>query len=231
MTARRRPQRRRRARRAAPEPVPAPQRRAGWASPRSPSTSCCSSPSPPCSRSAADSSPRRRFHVRQPRGARRPVHPQAFVRLVRALRRHRDHRRDPRRARLLRAARRCSRTASSARSIDSASSVLAQFGGVMLAFAFIATIGTQGTRHDVAHQGQLTGSTSTPTAPLLYTVPGPADPLRLLPGAAHGPDVHARHGGSQGRSGARRPRPSAARAAPTGAASASRSSRRRSSAA
>lgn len=80
--------------------------------------------------------------------------------------------------------------------IDSAASVLAQFGGVMLAFAFIATIGVQGlvttwlvTVFHVDFNAD---------GAFLYTVPGARDPLRLLPGAAHGPHVHARTRGRQG---------------------------------
>lgn len=51
--------------------------------------------------------------------------------------------------------------------VDSGSSVLAQFGGVMLAFAFIATIGNTGILFVLLHD--LTGVTI--TSPL-YTVPG-----------------------------------------------------------
>ena len=47
--------------------------------------------------------------------------------------------------------------------VDSASSVLAQFGGVMLAFAFIATIGNQGLITKFA-ASMRSGSTSTRTA-------------------------------------------------------------------
>ncbi len=54
--------------------------------------------------------------------------------------------------------------------IDSASSVLAQFGGVMLAFAFIATIGLQGL---VTTWLQSTfGLNLNANGPLLYSVPG-----------------------------------------------------------
>lgn len=52
--------------------------------------------------------------------------------------------------------------------VDSASSVLAQFGGVMLAFAFIATIGNQGLL--VVLLNQFFGANAI-TSPL-YTVPG-----------------------------------------------------------
>ncbi|HXR43675.1 MAG TPA: ABC transporter permease [Pseudolysinimonas sp.] len=52
--------------------------------------------------------------------------------------------------------------------VDSASSVLAQFGGVMLAFAFTATIGNQGLI--IVWLKQLTGD-STFSSPI-YTVPG-----------------------------------------------------------
>ncbi|MGE3193240.1 MAG: ABC transporter permease [Microbacteriaceae bacterium] len=54
--------------------------------------------------------------------------------------------------------------------VESASSVLAQFGGVMLAFAFIATIGTQGliTKALIETLGlNINGN-----GPFLYTVPG-----------------------------------------------------------
>lgn len=59
--------------------------------------------------------------------------------------------------------------------VDSASSVLAQFGGVMLAFAFIATIGTQGllTRWLVSMGfTQNLFSNFNNGGPLLYQVPG-----------------------------------------------------------
>jgi putative spermidine/putrescine transport system permease protein len=54
--------------------------------------------------------------------------------------------------------------------VESASSVLAQFGGVMLAFAFIATIGTQGliTKALVGAFGININA----DGPFLYTVPG-----------------------------------------------------------
>jgi putative spermidine/putrescine transport system permease protein len=59
--------------------------------------------------------------------------------------------------------------------IDSASSVLAQFGGVMLAFAFIVTIGTEGiiTKWLVQH-GLVTNvfNHSASGGTLIYTVPG-----------------------------------------------------------
>ena len=54
--------------------------------------------------------------------------------------------------------------------IDSAASVLAQFGGVMLAFAFIATIGVAGTRHDVVGHGFHVDLNA--NGAFLYTVPG-----------------------------------------------------------
>jgi putative spermidine/putrescine transport system permease protein len=60
-------------------------------------------------------------------------------------------------------------------SIDSASSVLAQFGGVMLAFAFIATIGTQGLITRWLISLGLTTNVFTNFnngGPLLYQVPG-----------------------------------------------------------
>ena len=60
-------------------------------------------------------------------------------------------------------------------SIDSASSVLAQFGGVMLAFAFIATIGTQGLVTRWLISLGLTTNVFTNFnngGPLLYQVPG-----------------------------------------------------------
>jgi putative spermidine/putrescine transport system permease protein len=52
--------------------------------------------------------------------------------------------------------------------VDSASSVLAQFGGVMLAFAFIATMGNQGILYVVLNQIFGANTFSSP----LYTVPG-----------------------------------------------------------
>ncbi len=54
--------------------------------------------------------------------------------------------------------------------IDSASSVLAQFGGVMLAFAFIATIGIQGLLTQWLKQ--TFGFDINANGPLLYQVPG-----------------------------------------------------------
>ena len=54
--------------------------------------------------------------------------------------------------------------------VDSASSVFAQFGGVMLAFAFIATIGTQGLITKALID--LTGVNINANGPFLYTVPG-----------------------------------------------------------
>lgn len=52
--------------------------------------------------------------------------------------------------------------------VDSASSVFAQFGGVMLAFAFIATIGNQGIVTVLLNQALGAGTISSS----LYTVPG-----------------------------------------------------------
>ena len=52
--------------------------------------------------------------------------------------------------------------------VDSASSVLAQFGGVMLAFAFIATVGNQGLI--IVWLKQLTGDSGISSP--IYTVPG-----------------------------------------------------------
>ncbi len=74
--------------------------------------------------------------------------------------------------------------------VDAASGVLAQFGGVMLAFAFIATIGTQGivtkflldrlrSRHLRRRRLDL-------------RAPRPDPPLHLLPGAADDHHLHAR---------------------------------------
>ncbi|RPE84302.1 putative spermidine/putrescine transport system permease protein [Curtobacterium sp. PhB137] len=54
--------------------------------------------------------------------------------------------------------------------IDSAASVLAQFGGVMLAFAFIATIGVQGLV--TTWLVSLVGVDRNATGAFLYTVPG-----------------------------------------------------------
>ncbi|MEO8262195.1 MAG: ABC transporter permease [Pseudolysinimonas sp.] len=54
--------------------------------------------------------------------------------------------------------------------IDSASSVLAQFGGVMLAFAFIATIGNQGLLTRLLIEAF--GVNINENGPFLYTVPG-----------------------------------------------------------
>jgi putative spermidine/putrescine transport system permease protein len=59
--------------------------------------------------------------------------------------------------------------------IDSASSVLAQFGGVMLAFAFIVTIGTQGLITKWLVQAGLVQNVFNHSASggtLIYTVPG-----------------------------------------------------------
>jgi putative spermidine/putrescine transport system permease protein len=58
--------------------------------------------------------------------------------------------------------------------VDSAASVLAQFGGVMLAFAFVATIGAQGIITQLLTNAGLTNnvfSTSAPGGPLLYQAP------------------------------------------------------------
>jgi putative spermidine/putrescine transport system permease protein len=63
--------------------------------------------------------------------------------------------------------------------IDSASSVLAQFGGVMLAFAFIVTIGTQGLITKWLVQAGLAENVfnhSVSGGTLIYTVPGLAIP-------------------------------------------------------
>ena len=54
--------------------------------------------------------------------------------------------------------------------VDSASSVFAQFGGVMLAFAFITAIGTQGIVTKLLMD--LFGFNINADGPLLYTVPG-----------------------------------------------------------
>jgi putative spermidine/putrescine transport system permease protein len=54
--------------------------------------------------------------------------------------------------------------------VESASSVLAQFGGVMLAFAFIATIGTQGLVTKLLVEAF--GLNINANGPFLYTVPG-----------------------------------------------------------
>ncbi|QWT25244.1 ABC transporter permease [Subtercola sp. PAMC28395] len=61
------------------------------------------------------------------------------------------------------------------RTVDSASSVLAQFGGVMLAFAFIATIGTQGVLTKwLVSIGFTTNifNNFNNNGPLLYQIPG-----------------------------------------------------------
>ena len=68
----------------------------------------------------------------------------AFVPQHRAVRGHRGARRGLRRAARVRGRHRRSRTASLRRVVTAACGVLAQFGGVTLAFAFIATLGLSG---------------------------------------------------------------------------------------
>ena len=109
-----------------------------------------------------------------------------------------------------------------------ASGVLAQFGGVMLAFAFLATFGFNGlvtillkdNRGDRPDGGQHVDLRDDRADPRLHLVPDPA----------HGHRLPARPSTACGRNGGRRPPASAARAGRTGATSAGRSSRRASSA-
>jgi hypothetical protein len=75
------------------------------------------------------------------------------------------------------------------RVVTAACGVLAQFGGVMLAFAFIATVGFQGLRHRLL----ASSSTSTSTGVAGCSPAARPDPrLHLLPDPAHGHRLPAR---------------------------------------